>query len=119
MTSFVFDVDGTLTDARQPIDTKFEEFMQEFTEMHTCYICTGSDRSKTIEQIGENLTNKFTQAYHCSGNHIYENDKEIARTDWHLSNDEYKFLSNALENIPYIEKTGVHIEQRVGTFGTA
>jgi len=115
MISFVFDVDGTLTDARQPIDPKFEEFMHEFTGMHTCYICTGSDRLKTIEQIGEKLTNKFTRAYHCSGNHVYENGIEIGRTDWQLSGDEYTFLSTALENIPYTEKTGNHIEQRVGT----
>lgn len=115
MTSFVFDVDGTLTDARQVIDPQFEEFMQEFTGMHTCYICTGSDRPKTIEQIGKQLTNKFTQAYHCSGNHIYQNGKEIGRTDWQLSQDEYNFLESALHNIPYPEKTGNHIEQRVGT----
>jgi phosphomannomutase len=115
MTSFVFDVDGTLTDARQTIDLQFEEFMQEFTGMHTCYICTGSDRPKTIEQIGEQLTNKFTQAYHCSGNHVYQNGKEIGRTDWQLSEDEYNFLEAALDNINYPEKTGNHIEQRIGT----
>lgn len=115
MTSFVFDVDGTLTDARQPIDPQFEEFMQKFTGMHTCYICTGSDRSKTIEQIGEKLTNKFKRAYHCSGNHVYENGKEIGRTNWELTKEEYTFLSTALNNIPYPEKTGNHIEQRVGT----
>ena len=115
MTSFVFDVDGTLTDARQQIDPKFEEFMQEFTKVHTCYICTGSDRSKTIEQIGEKLTNSFEKAYHCSGNHVYQNGKEIGRTDWQLTEDEYNFLEAALDNITYPEKTGNHIEQRVGT----
>lgn len=115
MTSFVFDVDGTLTDARQSIDPKFEEFMQEFTRMHTCYICTGSDREKTIEQIGEELTNSFEKAFHCSGNHVYKNGEEIGRTDWQLSPDEVIFLKEALDNIPYPEKTGKHIEQRVGT----
>ena len=115
MTSFVFDVDGTLTDARQLIDPEFEKFMQEFTGMHTCYICTGSDRPKTIEQIGEQLTDSFKQAYHCSGNHIFENGKEIGRTEWQLTKEEYEFLENALDNIHYTEKTGNHIEQRVGT----
>lgn len=115
MTSFVFDVDGTLTDARQLIDPQFEEFMQEFTRVHTCYICTGSDRPKTIEQIGESLTNSFEAAYHCSGNHIYKNGEEIGRTNWQLSQDEYNFLEEALSNIHYTEKTGNHIEQRVGT----
>ena len=115
MTSFVFDVDGTLTDARQLIDPEFEKFMQEFTKVHTCYICTGSDRPKTIEQIGEELTNKFSKAYHCSGNHVYSNGVEIGKTDWQLTKDEYEFLETALDNINYPEKTGLHIEQRTGT----
>lgn len=115
MTSYIFDVDGTLTDARQPIDPNFEEFMQEFTKVHTCYICTGSDRPKTIEQIGKQLTDKFKKAYHCIGNHVYQNGKEIGKTNWQLSQDEYNFLTEALNNTTYLEKTGNHIEQRTGT----
>jgi len=30
MTNFVFDVDGTLTNARETIDPVFEEFMYDF-----------------------------------------------------------------------------------------
>ena len=52
MTKFLFDVDGTLTDARKPIDSDFKEFMFRFIERHHCAIVTGSDRPKTVEQIG-------------------------------------------------------------------
>ena len=115
MTSFVFDVDGTLTDSRKPIDKKFEEYMLEFTKMHTCYICTGSDRKKTVEQIGEKLTNQFKLAFHCSGNVVYSKGKEISRNPWALSNKELEFLQQALDNTYYPEKTGNHIEERIGT----
>ena len=115
MTNFVFDVDGTLTDSRKPIDKKFKDFMLDFTRMHTCYICTGSDRQKTIEQIGEDLTNQFTLAFHCSGNLIYKNSIEIYKNFWALTTAEMEFLQQALDNTYYKEKTGNHIEERLGT----
>lgn len=115
MTNFVFDVDGTLTDSRKSIDKKFKDFMLDFTRMHTCYICTGSDRQKTIEQIGEDLTNQFTLAFHCSGNLIYKNSIEIYKNFWALTTAEMEFLQQALDNTYYKEKTGNHIEERLGT----
>lgn len=115
MTNFVFDVDGTLTDSRKLIDKNFKDFMLEFTRMHTCYICTGSDRQKTIEQIGEDLTNQFTLSFHCSGNHIFKNSTEEFVNDWKISSEELWFLKEKLSNSNYIEKTGNHIEERIGT----
>jgi phosphomannomutase len=115
MTNFIFDVDGTLTDSRKSIDKTFKNFMLEFTRMHTCYICTGSDRQKTIEQLGEDLTNQFTLAFHCSGNLIYKGSIEVYKTLWSLSTVEFNFLQQALDNTVYQEKTGNHIEERIGT----
>jgi phosphomannomutase len=115
MTNFIFDVDGTLTDSRKLIDKTFKNFMLEFTRMHTCYICTGSDRQKTIEQLGEDLTNQFTLAFHCSGNHIFKQDKEVFINNWKISNEEVWFLKDNLSKSNYIEKTGNHIEERIGT----
>lgn len=115
MTNFVFDVDGTLTDSRKSIDTTFKDFMLDFTRMHTCYICTGSDRQKTIEQIGEDLTNQFELAFHCSGNLIYKSNIEVYKNLWALTNKEIEFLYQALDNIYYSEKTGNHVEERLGT----
>ena len=115
MTKFLFDVDGTLTDARKPIDPAFENIMLDFVRNHECVIVTGSDRAKTLEQIGERLTNSFETVYHCSGNHVFENGVEVGRTDWELSKEQYDFLQQQLDKIDYPEKVGNHIEQRVGT----
>lgn len=115
MSSFIFDVDGTLTDSRQRIDPEFEKFMTEFTSVHTCYICTGSDRDKTVEQLGTELTNKFKLAFHCSGNSIYEQDNEIYKSDWQLSNEEKHFLIQQLKKSSFPKKTGNHLETRTGT----
>ena len=113
--TFMFDVDGTLTDPRRTIDPDFHEFMLDFMQEHKCMIVTGSDRPKTIEQIGLTLTNTFYKVYHCSGNHVYVGPKEVSKNDWMLSVEQYAFLENLLDSIYYKEKTGNHIEQRIGS----
>ncbi len=113
--TFMFDVDGTLTDARRTIDPDFHEFMLEFMEKNKCMIVTGSDRPKTVEQIGLTLTNTFHKVYHCSGNHVYVGPKEHHKNDWMLTDEQYNFLENLIDSIHYKEKTGNHIEQRTGT----
>lgn len=115
MASFVFDVDGTLTNVRERIDPKFEYFMMDFITKNSCYICTGSDRPKTIEQLGEKLTNSFIKSFNCSGNHVFENGTEIYRSDWSLSIDECAFLEHELNVSTCPIKTGFHFEFRVGT----
>ena len=111
----MFDVDGTLTDPRRQIVDEFKEFMFDFVANNTCMIVTGSDRPKTIEQIGEDLTNSFEKVYHCSGNHVFVGSKEVYRSEWNLSKEQITFLSQALNIIKYPEMTGNHIEQRIGT----
>ena len=115
MTKFLFDVDGTLTDPRKPIDPDFKEFMFRFMERHHCVIVTGSDRPKTVEQIGLELTNTFHKVYHCSGNHVYVGAKEVHKNTWTLSEQQHEFLQQQLDKQDYPEKTGNHIEQRTGT----
>ena len=115
MTTFLFDVDGTLTDPRRQIVSDFKEFMFDFVKQHKCMIVTGSDRPKTIEQIGEDLTNSFARVYHCSGNHVYEGSKEVYRSEWSLTEQQVLFLKQHLNIIKYPEMTGNHIEQRIGT----
>ena len=113
--TFLFDVDGTLTDARKPINKDFESFLKEFIKHNKCIIVTGSDRPKTVEQIGLELTNAFDRVYHCSGNHVFEGNKEVKKNDWTLSDAQYTFLQEHLQKINYSEMTGNHIEQRTGT----
>tara|TARA_Y100000022_G_scaffold4281_1_gene3437 strand:- start:592 stop:1284 length:693 start_codon:yes stop_codon:yes gene_type:complete len=114
-TVYMFDVDGTLTDPRRQIVPEFKDFMFQFVKQHTCMIVTGSDRPKTIEQIGEDLTNSFARVYHCSGNHVFVGNKEVYKSDWSLSEVEHTFLQAILHTFDYPEMTGNHIEQRTGT----
>ena len=50
--AFIFDVDGTLTDSRQPMDKEFQKWFTAFQERNFVYVVTGSDQLKTYEQLG-------------------------------------------------------------------
>ena len=67
MKKFIFDVDGTLTDSRQQIDLSFEAYMIKFCCKYDVYLVTGSDRAKTIEQVGLDIYNRSQRVYNCSG----------------------------------------------------
>ena len=64
-TKYVFDVDGTLTPSRGLIDPEFKAFFNAFCLFNDVYLVTGSDRDKTIEQVGEDTYNLCKRVYQC------------------------------------------------------
>ena len=74
---FIFDVDGTLTPSRGIIDTHFKMFFNTFCLENDVYLVTGSDKPKTIEQLGEDTYNLCKRVYNCSGGDVYEGNQNI------------------------------------------
>ena len=64
MRKFIFDVDGTLTPSRGKIHDDFFPYMMHFSCKYDVYLVTGSDRQKTIDQIGEELYNNCKMRGH-------------------------------------------------------
>tara|TARA_B100000287_G_scaffold7783_1_gene7662 strand:+ start:226 stop:930 length:705 start_codon:yes stop_codon:yes gene_type:complete len=114
MKKFIFDVDGTLTPSRKSIDSDFLQFMLFFAGTHDVYLVTGSDRSKTVEQVGLDLYNSSKRVYNCSGSDVYEADKNVYRDDWELPEDVEKFLQDELDFSQFSIRNGNHIERRPG-----
>ena len=114
MKKFIFDVDGTLTDSRQQIDLSFEAYMIKFCCKYDVYLVTGSDRAKTIEQVGLDLYNRSKKVYNCSGSDVYVKDKNVYRSQWKPTRRLINFLSDELDYSTFPHKTGNHIEHRPG-----
>jgi phosphomannomutase len=112
---FIFDVDGTLTPSRQKIDEEFKYFLSNFMDMYPTYIVTGSDKSKTVEQLGEDLFNKAVMSFNCSGNEIWVKDKIIYKSDWTLPYEVEEFILELLNQSKFPIRTGNHIEKRNGS----
>ena len=114
MKKFIFDVDGTLTDSRQQIDLSFEVYMIKFCYKYDVYLVTGSDRAKTIEQVGLDIYNRSQRVYNCSGSDVYERDHNVYKSDWQPYGKLINFLSDELDYSTFPHKTGNHIEHRPG-----
>jgi phosphomannomutase len=111
---YIFDVDGTLTPSRQRIDKEFAVWFSKFCDTHAVYLVTGSDRPKTIEQVGEYIYHQCKRVYNCSGNDVWERDVNVRTSDWVLPNDVRIWLTETLHNSVFALRTGLHFENRSG-----
>tara|TARA_R100000278_G_C5448728_1_gene156488 strand:- start:192 stop:911 length:720 start_codon:yes stop_codon:yes gene_type:complete len=111
---YIFDIDGTLTPSRNPIDKKFKEDFINFCKHQKVWLVTGSDRDKSIEQIGEDAWLSVDRAYQCCGNQVWSQGRLLKQTDW--TTDQYlkDFLEFLLEKSEYKHRYGNHIEERIG-----
>lgn len=114
MTYYIFDVDGTLTPSRGQMDTEFANWFEHFATHNACYLVTGSDREKTLEQIPEHIYNLCMVVYQCNGNHAFSGQKEIYKNNWKPTDKQWQYLLHRLHNSSFSPKTGKHIEVRPG-----
>ena len=112
--NYIFDIDGTLTPSRLPIDKKFKKFFIEWMENKSVYLVTGSDKEKTIEQIGTEIWNNCTRAYQSCGNAVYEKGKLIRQSDFKLDRELQRLLFTFKATSEFKEQYGNHIEERIG-----
>ena len=111
---FLFDVDGTLTPSRKKIDKEFSKFFSNFCKTHEVYLVTGSDRDKTITQLGKTLYNKVKRVYNCSGNSVWEKNKNVHTSEWNCPCILSSYLELELNASQFKIRTGNHIEERPG-----
>ena len=114
MKKFIFDIDGTITPSRKKIEHEFWAPFLIFCRNHDVYLVTGSDREKTVEQVGLDIFYTAKRVYNCSGSDVYEKNKNVYRDDWELSLDVEKFLLDELDYSQFPLRNGNHIEKRPG-----
>lgn len=111
---FIFDVDGTLTPSRQEMNPEFQRWFTGFQEHNMVYLVTGSDRLKTLEQVGSMVYNFANRVYNCSGSDVWEQDKNVYTSEWTLPEKETKFLTQCMTESEFPLRTGLHFEHRPG-----
>jgi phosphomannomutase len=114
MKKFIFDVDGTLTPSRKEIVHEFWAPFLIFCRHHDVYLVTGSDRQKTLEQLGLDICYTAKRVYNCSGSDAYEKNQNVYRDKWELPKKVERFLEDELAYSCFPIRTGVHIERRPG-----
>jgi len=114
MSKFIFDVDGTLTPSRGKMDKEFAAWFEQFATHNAVYLVTGSDRDKTIEQVGATIYNLAVKVYNCSGNDVWEQNNNVFTNTWSIPEEAEAWLREELALSKFPLRTGLHIEDRPG-----
>jgi len=77
-------------------------------------LVTGSDKNKTVEQVGEKIWTRAKRVYQSCGNAIYQNGELIKMKPYELSFQLRDLLEDFKKNSEWKDKFGNHIEQRIG-----
>ena len=116
-TIYLFDVDGTLTPPRQPMDENFvEEFLEWINDgdRPVCLV-TGSDMEKVKEQIPEDILHACKGSFTCMANQYWVRNKLVYQVSFLPSRKLITDLEIYLEQgSEYHDRTGNHIEVRPG-----
>ena len=116
----LFDVDGTLTAARQSITPDMKAFMKTLMEKVVVGIVGGSDLPKQQEQLGEDVVHEYDYSFSENGLVAYKHGVLIGKTEIHkfLGEDKLKSIINwVLKYIADLDipvKRGTFIEFRAG-----
>ena len=114
MTAYIFDVDGTLTPSRGQIDPIFGAWFVDFAKKNPVYLVTGSDKEKTIEQIGELVYSTCQTVYQCSGNDVWQDGARLRYNNWRLPDHMWNWLEEVLYKSKWKPQTGKHFDERPG-----
>tara|TARA_Y100000592_G_scaffold562_1_gene915 strand:- start:27 stop:767 length:741 start_codon:yes stop_codon:yes gene_type:complete len=113
---YMFDVDGTLTKARQQMTENFAKFFDKWSSKNKYYLVTGSDLPKLKEQIPIAYIDRAQGVFTCCGNQFYTNKDYNLKLEYENKfnppEDLIDYLKEQLEDTNYSVKTGNHIENR-------
>ncbi len=122
---YLFDVDGTLTPAKNIMNPEFARVFFEWQKDKEVYIVSGGSFPRILDQLGRNITDAMHGVFSCMGNVFY---KKQPSTDGYSSwSKEYenqfsvakpKLFFSELERCvmasEYPVKVGKHYEKRPG-----
>jgi len=111
---YLFDVDGTLTEPRQPMTAAFAKLFRQFAGENLVYLVSGSDLKKIQEQIPADILVLCEGIFSSSANQFDIRDNLIYQNEFEPGKELLEFLEQQVIKSDYKSKTGNHIEHRPG-----
>lgn len=120
MIHFIFDVDGTLTPIGLAIDTDFKSFFSNWITIqkhkgNEVFIVTGSEKERTINQIGSDLYNHVHGVYQNSGNQLFVKGSLVKQSNWKMSSETKLEILEILKQSPWYRADCNNVEERMGS----
>ncbi|KAI0977971.1 hypothetical protein GJ496_012006 [Pomphorhynchus laevis] len=118
--ALIFDVDGTLTHPRMPIECSIKNCLMNAREKYIIGLVSGSDLVKISEQVGPNIVNEFDYIFPENGLITYHNGKLIHSKqikEYFGDSELQRFANYVLKYIANLElpfKRGTFFELRSG-----
>lgn len=119
-TNYLFDVDGTLTPPRGEMDKDFRRFFVgkwvgvQYIQNNGTYLVTGSDRDKTVEQVGQQIWRAVDGVFQNCGNQLYEHGSLVRESSWKMSRDLKIDLLDEITKSRWYGTASNNIEERIG-----
>ncbi|XP_034543454.1 phosphomannomutase 2 [Notolabrus celidotus] len=116
----LFDVDGTLTAARQPATSEMSEFLQRLRARVRVGVVGGSDLRKIKEQLGDDVIQRLDYVFAENGLEAFKDGEFLsvqsiqAHMGEELLQDFINFCLNYMAKIKLPKKRGTFIEFRNG-----
>lgn len=111
---FLFDVDGTLTDACKPINHNFSQYFERWISSNSTYLVSGSKFSQIKSQVGQDIIDGCKGVFSCMGNEYRVGDSLLYQNELGLKLDVYDFLLLKLKDSPWAVRSEPHFEERSG-----
>lgn len=111
---FLFDVDGTLTEPRQHMESDFAAFFKIWMQTNNTYLVSGSDLLKIKEQIPSDILEKCQGIFSCMGNEYWRGEKCIYQNEFDLPDEIKDWLSLKVSNSSFRYRKPPHFEYRSG-----
>jgi len=115
MIAWVFDVDGVLCDRGAVIQDDFKNWFQEWSKDKSVFLVTGSEKTRTENQIGKDIVESACASFHCLGNSVWVKNKEFRINQFTLTAEEHQWLTEKINSSQFPIKTGNHICIRPGS----
>lgn len=119
MTTYIFDIDGTLTPPREAMDLDFRKYFGEWVARRRglgdfVIFATGSGRKETIEQVGLPLYRLADGCYQNCGNKLYIRNSLVKKSRWQMSAHLRLDITILLQKSPWYGQAENNIEERTG-----
>ena len=116
----IFDIDGTLTPPKKPMDQQFAEMFGLWASKNQFCLVTGGTLDDIKSQIPRDILAKICFVFACSGNAVYSYQSDSTELELEYANDFVEsqelldFLNFELKYSNWGTKFGNHIERRQG-----
>lgn len=115
MNIYIFDMDGTLTPARQPMQPDFARRFIPWVKSHMAYLAAGSNYEKVTEQLPPDAVTGMSGIYSSMGNVFHQKGKEVFRNEITLKKELLQTLERYRRETAYEGKLyGNYLELRPG-----